>query len=292
MKFAYHHSMCPVEQYVPLSIEAEKLGFDTITMPDSICYPKEASSKYPYNKDGSREFLDGVPFMEPFLLAAHLAAKTENIRFTTSVHKLAVHEPALIAKSLSTLAILSGNRFGYGVGISPWAEDFEVTNVPWERRGKRMDEMIEIINGLMSGEYFGYQGEIFDLPEIKLCPVPSERPPILVGGHSKPALRRAARLGDGWIAAGGDLDSIKAMIDQINEFRVEYGRDHLPFEFQAMTAEAYSADGIKRLEDIGVDEVLVAFRDVYASEPDDKTVDEKVAMLQWYAAEVIEKSRA
>tara|TARA_Y100001951_G_scaffold13949_2_gene9149 strand:- start:13405 stop:14346 length:942 start_codon:yes stop_codon:yes gene_type:complete len=291
MKFAYHHSMCPVEQYVPLSVEAEKLGFDTVTMPDSICYPKEASSKYPYNSDGSREFLDGVPFMEPFLLTAHLAAQTEKIRFTTSVHKLAVHEPVLIAKTLSTLAVLTNNRFGYGVGISPWAEDFEVTNVPWERRGKRMDEMIEIINGLMSGEYFGYKGEIFDVPPVKICPPPSVRPPILVGGHSKPALRRAARLGDGWIAAGGDLDSIKAMIDQINEFRVEYGRDHLPFEFQAMTAEAYSADGIKRLEDIGVDEVLVAFRDVYASEPDTKTVEEKIGMMTWYADEVINKSR-
>jgi alkanesulfonate monooxygenase SsuD/methylene tetrahydromethanopterin reductase-like flavin-dependent oxidoreductase (luciferase family) len=192
---------------------------------------------------------------------------------------------------LSTLAVLSGNRFTYGVGISPWAEDFEVSNVAWEKRGKRMDEMIEIINGLMSGEYFGYKGDMFDLPAIKLCPVPSVRPPILVGGHSIPALRRAARLGDGWIAAGGELESIKEMIDKINGFRKEYGRDHLPFEFQAMTAEAYSADGIKRLEDIGVNEVLVAFRDVYASEADDKTVEEKIGMMTWYANEVIAKSK-
>jgi probable F420-dependent oxidoreductase len=291
MKFAYHHSMCPHDQYVPLTLEAELLGFDTITMPDSICYPKEASSKYPYNADGSREFLDGVPFMEPLLLTAHLAALTSKVRFTTSVHKLPVHEPALIAKSLSTLAVLTNNRFGYGVGISPWAEDFEACNVAWDKRGKRMDEMIEIINGLMSGDYFSYKGEIFDMPAIKICPVPSVRPPILVGGHSNPALRRAARLGDGWIAAGGDLDSIKVMIDKIKELRKEYGRDHLPFEFQAMTAEAYTADGIKRLEDIGVDEVLVAFRDVYASEADTQTVEEKIGMMTWYANEVITKSR-
>jgi hypothetical protein len=129
------------------------------------------------------------------------------------------------------------------------------------------------------------------MPEIKICPVPTVRPPILVGGHSKPALRRAARIGDGWIAAGGDVASIKEMVDQINEFRIEYGRDHLPFEFQSMTAEAYSADGIKRLEDIGIGEVLVAFRDVYASEADDKTVEEKMGMLSWYANEVIAKSR-
>lgn len=291
MRFAYHHSMCPPEQYIPLTKAAEEIGFDTVTFPDSICYPKEASSKYPYNADGSREFLDGVPFIEPFILMAHLAAVTSKIRFSTSVHKTAVHEPALLAKAISSLAVLTGNRFMYGAGISPWAEDFEVANTAWEKRGKRLDEIIEIVNGLMTGEYFGYQGEIFDMPPIKLCPVPSEKPPILVGGHATPALRRAARLGDGWIAAGGDAESIKKMIDQINEFRKEYGRDHLPFEFQAMTADAYSPDGIKRLRDIGVAEVLVAFRDVYKSEPDDKTVEEKIGVMHWFADEVIAKSR-
>lgn len=291
MKFAYHHSMCPPEQYIPLTKAAEDIGFDTVTFPDSICYPKEASSKYPYNADGSREFLDGVPFIEPFLLMSHLAAITTKIRFSTSVHKTAVHEPALLAKMMSSLAVLSGNRFIYGAGISPWGEDFDVTNTPWEKRGKRLDEIIEIVNGLMSGDYFGYQGEIFQMPEIKLCPVPSERPKILVGGHSKPALRRAARLGDGWIAAGGDAESIKVMVDQINEFRKEYGRDHLPFEFQAMTQDAYSPDGIKRLKEIGIDEVLVAFRNVYESEPDDKSVEEKIGMMKWFADEVIAKSR-
>ncbi len=290
MKFAYHHSMCPPEEYVTLAQEAERLGFDTITMPDSICYPQEASSKYPYNADGSREFLDGVPFIEPFILAAYLAAKTEKIKFSTSVHKTAVHEPALIAKSLASLAVMTGNRFMYGVGISPWAEDFEITNTPFEKRGKRLDEMMEIINGLMGGEYFGYEGEIFQLPPFKLCPAPTEKPLLLVGGHSKPALRRAARLGDGWIGAGGDIESIKAMIEQMEEYRREYGRDHLPFEYQAMTAEAYSPDGIKRLEALGVTEVLVAFRDVYASEPD-KPLEEKIAMLRWYADEVIAKTR-
>lgn len=292
MRFAYHHSMCPPEQYVPLTRAAEEIGFDTVTFPDSICYPREASSKYPYNADGSRDFLDGVPFIEPFILMSHLAAVTEKIRFSTSVHKTAVHEPALLAKAISSLAIISGNRFMYGAGISPWAEDFEVTNTPWDKRGKRLDEIIEIVNGLMSGEYFGYRGEIFQMPEIKLCPVPSERPPILVGGHAKPALRRAARLGDGWIAAGGDAESIGKMIGEIEEYRKEYERDHLPFEFQAMTADAYSPDGIKRLRDLGVAEVLVAFRDVYQKEPDDKTVQQKIDGMKWFRDEVIEKSRS
>ncbi len=290
MRFAYHHSMCPPEQYTELTLKAEELGFDAVSIPDSICYPKEADPQYPYNADGSREFLEDVPFIEPFILMSYLAAKTEKLHFMTSVHKTAVHEPALIAKAVSSLAVMSNNRFSFGVGISPWFEDFQVANTQWEKRGKRLNEIIEIINGLMSGEYFGYEGEMFNLPEIKLCPVPTEKPPIIVGGHADVALKRAARLGDGWVAAGGDFESIEKMVNRIQELRKEYGRDHLPFQLQAMTQEAYSVDGIKRLEDIGITDVVVAFRNVYESEPE-KPVPEKIAMMEWYANEVIAKSK-
>lgn len=291
MRFAYHHSMCPTEQYLPLTQAAEEMGFDSVTFPDSICYPKEASSKYPYNADGSREFLDGVPFIEPMTLIPYLASATQKIRFTTSVYKLAIHSPVIITKQASSVAILSNNRFGFGVGISPWAEDFEAAQVPWERRGKRMDEMMEIFKGLMSGDYFGYKGEIFEIPEIKLCPVPSKPVPLLVGGHAEPALKRAARLGDGWIAAGGDADSIGKMTKRLQELRKEYGRDKEPFEIHAMSTDSYTPDGIKKLQDVGVDEVLVAFRNVYDAEPDNKTVQQKIDEMKQYADNVIAKVR-
>lgn len=291
MRFAYHPTMCPVEQYLPLAQAAEELGFDTITFPDSIGYPKEASTKYPYNDDGSREFLEGVPFLDAFSLVPYLAAVTSKIRFTTSVYKLAVRQPVVVAKQLSSVAVLSNDRFGFGIGISPWYEDFEVAQIPWERRGKRMDEMMEIIRGLMSGDYFSYQGEIFDIPALKLCPVPSKPVPLLVGGHAEPALKRAARLGDGWIAAGGELKGLERMIRRLHELRAEYGRDKEHFEIHVMSAEAYTADGIKRLRDIGADEVMVAFRNAYAAEPDTKTVSEKIDDMKRYADEVIAKSR-
>lgn len=290
MKFNYHHSMCPAEQYLALTIAAEEKGFDGITMPESICYPKEATSQYPYNADGSREFLESEPFIDPFLLTAHLAAITKKLTFTTSVMKLAIRQPVIVAKQLSSLAVLSGNRFSFGVGISPWEEDFDIAQIPWAKRGKRMNEMVEIIRGLMSGDYFGYQGEIFDIAEVKLCPAPTQPVPILIGGHSNAALKRAARLGDGWIAAGADYDGLKEMIGKINAFRVEYGRDQLPFKFSVAGADAYSVDGIKRLEDIGVTEVTLAFRNIYEMEKDDKTVEEKIAIMDWYANEVIAKS--
>jgi probable F420-dependent oxidoreductase len=292
MKFAYHPTMCPPEEYLPLAIAAEEAGFDTFTFPDSICYPKEGSDVYPYNDDGTRDFLDGVPFLEPFVAIPYLAARTERLRFTTSVVKLAIRQPLIVAKQLSTLGVMLGDRFGFGVGISPWPEDFEVCQIPWEKRGKRMDEMMEVINGLMSGEYFGYEGEIFNIAPVKLCPVPEHRIPLLVGGHAKPALRRAARLGDGWISAGSSLEELQDMIGQIEALRQEYGRTERPFEYHAMTAAAYSAEGLDDLHAAGVTEVIIAFRNPYDGTPDTQSVEEKIGMLNWYAENVMAPYRA
>ncbi len=291
MKFTYHATMCDPDQYLPLALAAEEAGFDGFTFPDSICYPQEGSDVYPYNDDGTRDFLDGVPFLEPFVAIPFLAAHTEKLHFTTSVVKLAVRQPVVVAKQLSTLAVMLGDRFAFGVGISPWPEDFEVCQIPWEKRGKRMDEMMEILNGLMSGDYFSYEGEIFNIPAIKLCPVPTHHVPLLVGGHAKPALRRAARLGDGWVSAGSSLEELQAHIGQIEEFRREYGRDEGQFQYHAMTEAAYSAQGLEDLTAAGVTEVIIAFRNPYDGSADTQSVEEKIGMINWYAENVIQPYR-
>ena len=291
MRFAYHGSMCSPEQYLPLARAVEEAGFDSFTVPDGICYPQHSDTKYPYNEDGDREFLEGVPFIESFILMTAIAAVTTRLRLTSSVVKLAIRQPVVVAKQLTSLAVLSNNRVGFGIGISPWPEDFAACQVPWEKRGKRMDEMMEILRGLMSGEYFGYQGEIFQLDPVKLCPVPSRPVPLLIGGHSDAALKRAARLGDGFISAGVDLATYKQFMDRIESYRRDSDRAGQPFEYQAMTADAYTADGIKRLEDLGVDEVIVAFRDVYKRQPD-TTLEHKLGEIGWYVDNVIAKTRS
>ena len=119
MRFAYHATMCRPEFYLPLAMAAEEVGFDTFTLPDSICYPENSDSKYPYNGTGDREFLDGVPFLEPFSLIPAMGAVTNTIRFSTSVMKLAIRQPVVVAKSVSSVAVLTNERFAFGVGISP-----------------------------------------------------------------------------------------------------------------------------------------------------------------------------
>jgi probable F420-dependent oxidoreductase len=289
MRFAYHACMCPVDQYLPLAREAEALGFQGFTLPDSICYPKIADTKYPYNADGSRNFLDGMPFVEPFSAIPAMAAVTSKLRFTTSVVKLAIRNPVFVAKQLTTINAMFDNRFVFGVGLSPWIEDFEICGERWEGRGPRMDEMIEIIRGFHSGEYFGFKGKYYDIPECKMCPVPTQQTPILIGGHAEAALKRAAKIGDGWVHAGGDIKSLTPLIDSLNKLRKEYGRDHLPFEIHAITADAYSVDGVKRLRDLGVTECIIGFRDAYAGGPDNKTLEQKYGEMRWFADNIIAK---
>ena len=286
MKFSYQVGMCEPDHYLPLARAAEEAGFHGLTIPDSICYPQEASARYPYNKDGSREFLESVPFVESLIAVAAMAAVTQQIELATFVYKLAVRQAPVVAKQVQGIQVLSGNRFVFGVGISPWEEDFAVCGVPWDKRGQRLDEQIDILRGLESGDFFAYRGEVHDMPANKMCPVPSRPTPILIGGHAEPALRRAARVGDGWMCAGADLAQLQAYISRIRQLREEYGTADRPFRVYTTGQDAFTPDGIARLEEIGVTDVVIGFRNVYEMEPD-KPLEEKIAMLQWYAGEFI-----
>lgn len=288
MRFTFAESMCDPDHYVPLAKAAEEAGFSSFTVPDSVCYPKESDSKYPYTPDGNREFLDGKPLIEPFVLSALLAGATETLRFTTFVVKLPIRHPVLVAKTVSSLARMTNNRFGFGVGVSPWPDDFRIMNSEWKGRGPRMNEMIEIIRGLESGEYFEFHGKYYDIEPIKISPVPTEPVPILIGGHADAALKRAARLGDGWMHAGGDPAELQAYMDRLGELRREYGRENRPFEIHVISLDAYSVDGVKRLEDHGVTDAIVGFRDVYNAA--DTPLQPKLDAIHRYADDVISKS--
>jgi len=288
MRFSFAESMCDPSHYLPLAVAADRCGWTSLVVPDSICYPEVSDSKYPYTPDGDRRFLEDKPFIEPFSLIPAMGAVTERLRFTTFVVKLPIRNPVLMAKSASSVAVLTGNRFGFGVGLSPWPEDFRVTAQDWPSRGKRMDEMIEIIRGLTSGAFFEFHGEHYDIESIKLCPAPTQAIPILIGGHAEPALRRAARLGDGWMHAGSETGTLEPMLTRLTQLRREYGRERLPFEIHVISLDAYSLDGIRRLQDLGVTDVIVGFRNAY--EKDTHTLEQKKDALQRYADNVIAKA--
>ena len=285
MRFTFAESMCDPHQLIPLAQAAEDAGYTSFTVPDSICFPQYSDTLYPYNQDGNREFLDGKPFIDPFALMAALGASTTTLRFSTFVIKLPIRHPVLAAKQATSVAYLTRNRVTLGVGLSPWPEDYLITGTEWKDRGARLDEMIEILRGLTTGEFFEYHGRFYDIPALKLCPVP-ESMPILLGGHADAALRRAARLCDGWMHGGGkdDLDTLLAKLAKV---RKEVGNTRGDFQIHVISMDAYTVDGIRRLEDKGVTDAIVGFRNAY--ETDTTTLQQKLDSLRGYADRVISK---
>ncbi len=286
MRFSYAESMVDPSYYPALARAAEAAGFDSFVVPESILYPRDSDTKYPYVEGGGREFLDGKPFLDPFCLASSLAAVTERLRFVTFVVKLPLRHPVLAAKQAASVAVLSGGRFALGVGLSPWPEDYDACGQPWHARGRRMDEQIEIIDGLCAGGYFEYHGDFYDLAPVKITPVPADRLPILIGGHAPAALERAARW-DGWLHAGSESERLGEMVSSLLSMRSELGREHDPFEIHVISVDGYSPAGCRRLEDIGVTDVIIGFRDAYQTGPDTETLKTKLDAIARFGDTVI-----
>ncbi len=289
MRFSYAESMVDPSFYLPLARAAEEAGYDSMVVPDSICYPEHSDTTYPFNPDGSREFLEDKPFLEPFSIIPAMGAVTTTLRFVTFVIKLPIRHPVLIAKQITSTAVLTDDRLVLGVGTSPWPEDYEITDVPWARRGKRMDEMITVMRGLIAGGFFEFHGEIFDVPSIKMCPTPRRPVPILIGGHHEAALKRAAVDGDGWLHGGGDPADLPGLLDRLAILRKEHGTEDKPFEVHVISADAYTPDGVHRLEELGVTDVIVGFRWPYGVEQDTEDLQTKVDNLRRFADTVIAK---
>lgn len=291
MRFTFTDVMTRSEYLPRLAVAAEAAGYDGFTIPDSIGYPERSDAIYPYTADGDRSFLEGKEFIEPFVLAAFLGAITERIRFNTFVVKFPLRAPVLAAKQAFSVARMTGDRLGLGIGIgtSPYPDDYLMAGVDPAHKGARMDEAIEIFRGLESGDFFEFHGRFYDIPSLKVCPVPSRPIPLLVGGHSEAALRRAATMGDGWMHAGGPTEVLESMLGKLRSFCAKTGKAHEAFEIHAVSPDGRTVDGCRRLEDLGVTDVLVGFRNPYIKGVDTQPLADKLARLERFADEVISK---
>ena len=287
MRFHYAESMTPIVNLLPLAKDIEAHGYAGYMIPDSLFYPEQSDSKYTYTADGDRRFLENKPFVESFILASAMGAITTTLELTTFVVKLPVRQPIYAAKLATSIAALTNNRFNFGVGLSVWPEDYAAMGVPYEERGKRLDECIDIVRGLSSGQYYDHKGAFYAFDKLKLNPAPTKPLPIMIGGHADPALKRAARH-DGWLhAGGGDLD---AMLKKLAAYRAEAGTANKPFRTFVIDMDAFTLDGVKRLEDKGVTDVIVGFRNSYAMEEDTQPLQEKIDALRGFADSVIAKA--
>lgn len=285
MQFTVAIPMIDPSHYLPLARTAEAVGFDSVAVPESVFYPEVVSAKYPYTADGSRFWAPETPFLDPFVAIGAMAAVTERLRFYTNVLKLAIREPLLVAKSVSSAAALAGGRVGLGVGLSWIPEEFEWLGQQMRTRGARTDEAIEIIRLACSGEFVEYHGRHYDFDRLMMRPAAPGAVPIFVGGHSEAGLRRAARLGDGWISVLTSTDELAAVIPRLADLRAEAGRDHLPFEIKAICNDVFDLDGFRRLAAVGVTDAMVCPWYFYGGDVQDLGVQQ--SSLERFAAEVI-----
>lgn len=256
MKFTLSLAMVPIDQLTELARAAERRGFASIALPDSIFYSEHVSAEYPYTPDGTRMWDENTPWVDPLSAAAAMGAVTERIEFYTSVLKLGSRNPLLLARQVNSVANLTGGRFGLGVGVGWSPEEFEWCGVSYEGRGRRADESIEVLRRVLNGGMTEFHGEFFDFDRLEMSPTPP-RVPIYVGGHTNAALRRAARVGDGWASAMMKLDELEETIKRLDDLRAEHGRADEPFEYQAVCVDRFGLEGYQEQAAVGVTDAIV-----------------------------------
>ncbi len=257
MQYTVSVAMSPVDQHTELAKTAEAVGFDSIALPDSIFYMEKQSADYPYTADGSRMWNEDTPWADPLIVAGAMGAVTSKLRFYTNVMKLGSRNPLLLARQVGSVATLTKNRFGFGVGIGWAPEEFEWCGQPYAKRGKRVDEMIDVIKLVLAGGMVEFHGEFYDFDRLQMSPAPTEPVPFYVGGHTDVALKRAARVGDGWTSAMLTCDQLAEIIGRLKKLLAENGRADDPFEFQAVCIDKFGVDGHRELAKVGVTDNIV-----------------------------------
>jgi probable F420-dependent oxidoreductase len=251
LRFCFSGTFSATDELAAMARAGDAAGWDTMTVSDHLMNPVATTSTYPYTKDGERRWSMGTEWPDPWITIGHLSAVTERLRFLTTVFILPARTPVQVAKLVGTAAVLSGNRVELGIGMGWMEEEFEQTAVPFAKRGRRADEMLEILPRLWSGEVVEHHGEHFDVPALEMLPAPTEPIRVHVGGTSEAALRRAARH-DGWVSDLHTTEELAAIRRQIEGYRQEYDRTHLPFSVYGSARDAADLDGYRRLHEIGV----------------------------------------
>ena len=241
VRFHQAVAFLPTRQILPLARVCDGLGYGGMYVSDHLFNPRQRESRYTYStsEDGAPGWEDDTAWPDPMCVISACAGATENLLFTTGIYIAPLRDLMTAAKTVGTTAVLSGNRLRLGIGVGWCKEEFDLTGQDFATRGKRLDEMIVALRALWRGGYVEFHGDFYDVPECQMEPAPSQPVPIIGGGHSPVALRRAAELCDGWIAAGayGEEEAwlhLANLREALEEGGPRRGRlQHLPFAQRA-----------------------------------------------------------
>jgi probable F420-dependent oxidoreductase len=243
------------------TVAAEGLGFESVWLPEHLVFTR-AMSRSPHPGEDHPPVPPDTPIYDAFAYLAFLAARTERVRLGTHVFNVGLRHPFTVARGVQTVDLLSKGRFEFGIGASWLEEEWRATQLDFATRGRRVDEVIEVCKRLWTEETVTHHGEFFSFDEVVFEPKPAQqpRPPILVGGESKAALRRAARLGDGWLGMGHTFESAAAQIATLRTLLAEHGRPGPEDpDYQVVLGGAVeSRADVQRWEDLGVTRLIVS----------------------------------
>jgi probable F420-dependent oxidoreductase len=285
VKFACALAFNPPTELPALARAAETAGFAHVSVSDHVVHPEKIATPYPYTENGEPRWQPFTDWPDPWVMIGAMASVTETIRFYTSIFVLPMRNPFLVSKTVGTAAVISHDRVSLGIGVGWMKEEYALMSQEFRNRGKRCNEMIEVLRLLWSGGMVEYHGEHYDFDRLEMSPVPAEPIPILVGGFSDPALRRAAHYGDGWISDLHTTAELQALIQRLGAFRSESARADEPFEVFASVSDAYDLTGYRRLRDIGVDHLVTIPWIFYGGATDD--LQQKLDGIARFGDEVI-----
>lgn len=276
MRFWHALTMEPMDERLALCQAAESLGYTGVTFGDHLMTPQVVGSRYPYVEDGRLQWDPSALFPDPFQVIAALSVVTTTLRFMTAIYILPLRDVFSAAKSVATAAVLSGNRLDLGVGIGWMREEFDLTGHDFATRGHRTDEMLEIIPALLRGGMVEYHGQYHDFTPVQMSPVPSRPVPIIVGGESDRALRRAARAG-GWITSPREIEAVEQIVPRFRRACAEVGSEDGSSRIVALMKGVVDADACRRLDDVGVTDVVMP--GWLLGDPADSTLGQRIEAL-------------
>ena len=280
MKFWQVVSFSEPDQLLGIAQAAEEAGFHGVLLSDHLFFPSRLESHYPYSEDGKPGFDGATPFPDPWTTIAAMAAVTERLHFATMVYILPLRHPLEVAKTVGTASLLSGGRVALGCGAGWIREEFEALGVDFRTRGGRMNEMIEVMRKAWTGDAVHHDGEHFRLGGFRMSPAPPAQVPIYVGGLSQAALRRAAKLGDGWFGTGQAPDEVAGYVARLRAFRAEAGRADEPLEVIVPLTVPPERDLLLRLRDAGMT-ATTAYPFTYTVGPTSTLSQKRDAMLHF-----------
>jgi len=220
MRFWHGLGYTPIEELEPLARHAEALGFHGVTLGDHWVTAETQVDRYEIAQDGERPWESNAPWPDPWVQFAALAAATERLEFMTTVYILPLRDVFTAAKAISSAAVVTRGRVHLGVGVGWQSLEFSLSGQPFHRRGRHIDEQLQVLAKLWSGEMVDHEGDFYQFPRVRMLPRPPRPIPIYVGGTSPAAFARAARH-DGWEGAVYPWEEIEPYVAAARRARFE-----------------------------------------------------------------------